>query len=233
MSYQSIILLIIATINLCLAVAVYLRNRQSPANFYYSMMVFVGSLWILGLFGYSMTFDNPTLRLFFTQLTYIFTLITGLYYFVFTYHFPYKTFTIPKIFFIFLYIFISLYALILSLDPGYLLDLSILYTNLESLNLINYLTFSLIFSIIIISGFIILFRKLNRAEGVIRRQIKYVLIATFLTYLLASITNLATGFFYQAEANGFLNSAWSDIYWLGPVFSLINVTVIGWILFKK
>lgn len=223
MSYQSIILLIIAAINLCLAIAVYLRNRQNPANFYYSMMVFVGTLWILGLFGYSLNQYNPEFRLFFYQMLYVCTLITSFYYFIFTYNFPYKTFKLNKFFINSLYIIVLAYSYVLSVDSNYLISSSIFITNKENINFSNYLTFSLVFSCFIIAGFIILWLKYLKAEGVIKKQIKYILLATVATYVLASATNLFTGF-------------WDNNYYIyiwGPIFSLINVSVIAWVLFSK
>jgi|GEM_PF-6369299 len=233
MSYQSIILSIIGILNLILAIIVYLRNRKNLANFYYSMMVFSGSLWIFGLLGYSLSAASPYTRLLFLQLIYIFTLLTSFYYFIFTYHFPYKIFKLPKYLFIILYIFILLYSLTLAFKPGYLIDLSILNTNKEIINIGNYFIFSIIFLSFIISGIIILINKYKSTEGVIKKNIKYVLVATFLTYFLASITNLLSGFFYIAESTIFMQSIWASLYWLGPVFSLINFIVIAWVLFKK
>jgi len=222
MSYQSVILLIIGILNLGLAIIVYWRNRKNLANFYYSMMVFTGSLWVFGNFAYSLFLDQPDIRLAVISIIYICTLVTSFYYFIFTYNFPYKTFKLPRPFLTSLYIFVFLYALVLGFDSNYLIDLSILNTNEIIINLGNYWTFSVIFSLFIISGFIILFKKYFLVEGVYKSQIKYVLWATILTYTLASLTNLITGFW-----NNF------DFHWLGPVFSLINFLVIGWVLFRK
>ncbi len=222
MSYQSVILLVIAVLNLYLAGFVFFRNRHSSVNFYYSLMVLCGTAWILGLFGYSMSLNNPINRLLTINILYIATLITSFYYFIFTCHFPYPTFKLPKWLTVILYAVTFCFALILSLKPDFLINLSILETNVEITHIFNYLLFSLLFGGFVIAGFIILLKKYFKAEGVIKRQIGYVLWGTALTYIFASITNLLPSFWNSYST-----------YWLGPVFTLINVFAVALLVFRN
>jgi hypothetical protein len=221
MSYQSIILLATTVINLVLAIWIYKRNTEAPLNFYFSLMVLFGSFWNLGLFGYSLVLNNPVARLFLIQFIYICTLITSLYYFIFCYHFPYRTFVFSKKFLIGTYSFVFLYSLFLSLNPNSIVDsFSILNSNIEVINLKSYFIFAVIFFTFVISGLTILIKKYLKAEGVFRKQLRYVIFGTALTYFLASATNLLPYF-------------WDSVgyYWLGPVFSLINAGAIAFLVF--
>lgn len=224
MSYISIILLVIAVLNLYLAGFVFFRNRHSPSNFYYSLMLLCGTVWILGLFGYSLTFNafHPFARLALINILYIGTLLASFYYFIFTCHFPYPTFKLPKWLRAFLYALVFGLAALLSLKPDFLIDLSILETNMEMTHIMNYLVFSLVFGAFVIAGFVVLLKKYFKAEGVSKRQIGYVLWGTALTYVLASITNLLPSFWNSYST-----------YWLGPVFTLINVSFIALLIFRN
>jgi len=223
MDIKNLILVIIAVLNFLLAVAIFYKNRKSFVNLYFSLMVFVGSLWIFSLFGYSLASDNPVLRLLFLKLIYTFTLIIGFYYFIFCYHFPYKLFKFPKLLSVLIYIFVLFYSLVLVINNNYLFSLEkLLIENLEATYIGNYLTFSIIFVLFIILGFIQLLIKFFKSESITKKLIGYVMVGTFATFILASITNL-------------LPLLWDsfEIFWLGPVFSLINFSMIAYLIFYK
>lgn len=208
--------------NLYLAGFVFFRNRLSAVNFYYSLMVLCGTFWIMGLLGYSLSLDNPVNRLAFVNILYIATLLTGFYFFIFTCHFPYPTFRLPKWLTAVLYAIVFGFSFLLSVKPDFLLNFSLLDTNVEVTQMLNYLIFSIFFGAFVLAGFIVLFKKYKRSEGIHKRQIVYVLWGTALTYILATITNLLPSFWNSYQT-----------YWLGPVFTLFNAFAIAYLIFRK
>ena len=223
METKSIILLIMAILNLILFSIVLKKNSSNQINLYYSLMLLTGSFWILGLFGYSLSTEIPILRLLFIKLIYSFTLIAGFYYFVFCHYFPFRLFKPSKYITALAYIFVFGYSLFIALNNNYIVSFKeIMEGNAEVTQMVNYSIFSVVFGLLVLLSFVQLIVKYRKAEGYNKRLIKYVMWGMGLTFVLASITNLIPSFW----------NAYST-YWLGPLFSLINFSVIAYLIFYK
>jgi len=94
--------------------------------------------------------------------------------------------------------------------------------NMEVTQMANYSIFSAVFGLLVLLSFVQLIVKYRKAEGYNKRLIKYVIWGTALTFVLATITNLIPSFW-----NTF------GTYWMGPLFSLINFSVIAYLVFYK
>lgn len=220
MSYQSIIFLLVASLNLFLGIFIYFRNTKSPINFYFLLMVLCAAFWNFCLLGYSFNFDSQYLRTILIQIIYICVLLVSFYYFIFCYHFPYRSFNMPKGIFPALYVFVLLYSLLISLKWDYLFSYIPENSTNDIINFPNYLVFSIIFGLFFLFGFIMLFKKYLYIDGIYKKQLKYVLWGTGLSFILASAFNLFPN----------QNNSWS-LYWVGPIFTLINAGTIASLIF--
>jgi len=129
----------------------------------------------------------------------------------------------PRFVFPSLYIFVFLYALLISLKWDYLFLFIPIDSNIETINYSGYLTFSIIFALFFLSGFIILFKKYLYIDGVYKSQLRCVLWGTGLSFVLGLLFNLLPGFFNKFFV----------FYWVGPMFTLINAGVVANMIFSK
>jgi hypothetical protein len=126
----------------------------------------------------------------------------------------------PKGIFPALYVFVLLYSLLISLKWDYLFSYIPENSTNDIINFPNYLVFSIIFGLFFLFGFIMLFKKYLYIDGIYKKQLKYVLWGTGLSFILASAFNLFPN----------QNNSWS-LYWVGPIFTLINAGTIASLIF--
>jgi len=213
------LLILVSLINLFLGVFIFKKNPKSKINLFYFLMMLFAVLWTISLIVYYFHISNGSILLT-VKLANFFALFITLFYGYFSYYFPFKSSQKVKIT---LNVFTILVLLINSAVLFY--DDFLLYSGLlprEITNVFCYSIFTALFTMIVIVSSIVLLKKKRISEGIIRKQINYVLYAVLISFILGSATNLIPGFFNYYQLS-----------WLGPIFTLINFSVVGYLIFYK
>lgn len=218
----NILILFVMLVNSIYGLIVYSRNRKDKINFSFFILTISISSWGLTMFGYR-GFTDHYLVLWMSKLLY-FTAIT-----------------IPTAFIYFAIIFpnpdtkFNLYHKLLVPVPMLLLCLSavlpnafihdvILYPNKETFIVFS-MTFHVLFGIYVISYFswayFIVFKKLLKANGVLRAQLGYIFVGTLSSTTITLITNMGLLYFGNFSFN-----------WLGQIGIIIMITLIFYSILK-
>ena len=222
MNIINLSLIIVATLNFIFSILVLTRNFKSKINLYFFFTMLFSVFWSLCLVGYFFMFSSPV-RLVFVKLSYISALYISFYFFLFCYHFPFKKISISKILIFILYLFVILFSFFISINNDFFIYSDQLFVNnIEITRPINYSFYVAIFSLFVLIGFLQLIYKYKDSEGTNKKLIGYVIVGTLLSFLFGFITNLLPAYWNNFE-----------IAWLGPVFTLINLLVIAYLLFIK
>jgi len=222
MFYINISLIFIAGLNVGLALFIWLRNPKNKINIYYSLGVFFIGLWALGasLFREADGLLEARIWTWFQNGFGALIVIPLLF---FSINFPYasrKVSILQKIL-----IWISILAVLyVAIIPG------VWYTKINltphandyEINLTGYLYFLIFLLFYLILSFIILIKKYFKSEGFQKTQLKYLIIASGITGVFATINSAILPIWLNAEYN-----------WIGPLFSLPLIVIVSYFLFKK
>lgn len=214
----NILLFITTIVNLVFATFLYFRNRKNLIHIYYSITVCMVALWSLSLFLYRIS-SNQTIALFTFRFAYIFAFLIAVFFFYFSIYFPYPNYILRKKHHIF-FIIISFFVLILSLSPFLMKG----FTNFPLTRHYNYSTFvmviyAIIFLIIFAGAFYNMFTKIKMG-GIIKVQLKYILLGTIVAGLGGIIFELFLPLFGIQSLEG-----------LGPVFTLFMIIYVTYFIF--
>lgn len=222
MEIKFIATLIIALLNIFLGVFIYRKNRQNPGNINYAGMCVSGGLWALSMAALLLVSSQGQLDIV-AKLTYIFGMLPPLFYVMFAYHYPYRLWVYPK--FLIRLIYTIALALILFSSLGTInFEISVFNNGVYTQQSVwpGFLIFAIYFFAYIIWGLFILFKKFHRIEGIYRINIKYLIAATFSTFIITGTTSVI------------LPLLWTFAFdWLGPIFTLVHFTIVGYLIFIK
>ena len=222
MSVKFIIAIIISLLNIFLGLIILRKNYKNPSNIYYCALCVSGGLWAI-IFASYLIINSQILFDYFIRATYICVLVP-LFYLIFVYHYPYRLWVYPE--WLIRLIFIIPSLLVFFIFSGILrLEEVVNIDGLLKAKTIfpNFLFFVIYFFIYIIWGIVVLFKKFKRIEGVYKINIKYLITATGLTFLLTGLINVILPLLFGTF---FLD-------WLGPIFTLINFVIIGYLIFIR
>jgi len=215
MNLYNLALVISSIANLFLGLIVFLRNPRRSYNRYFFYM-------ILGMIGWSLSvatayvFGNQWL----VRMSFTFALIMVLNFFLFVFDFPKRINRYYLKIRLFVII-ISTFFLIVTLT-NFVVESSKLTDNLVKINYGPlYLYYGIFITLIIVITFYELILKLKKSSGVIKQQILYLFLGTFIFALLAVSTNLIFPFFGITNLN-----------FLGPTFSIIMFSFITYSIVK-
>lgn len=221
MDLKNTIILIAAGVNLSLGVLIFLKGRQKIVNKIYAFLAFTVFFWAVGMVLYRLA---PTVQesIFWCKVLYaapVFIVGSFLY---FTYVFPEeKVWRTKKLLMIvFPSCLLMLYFVLFT--EGIVKDV-IFNPGKEKTIIFGQLYYLYVF---FISGFFIwayinLLKKRHKSTGVIRTQITFVFMGTFLASVLGMLTNLTLptfGIFY--------------FNWLGQILSVIMAVFIAYAILK-
>jgi len=222
MSIKFIIAIIIALLNIFLGLIILRKNYKNPSNIYYAGLCMSGGLW--ALFQSLLFIVNSQLFLDFVyKCIYIFAIFPPFFYLMFTYHHPYKLWVYPQWLIKLIYFLpLAYFCLILFGFMDFNVVRFINGTATQNIIFNNFLFFTIYFFFYIVWGILILFKKFKNTERVHRIHIKYIIMATVITFIITGIVNvimpLLDNFTYD---------------WLGGFFILINFICIGYLIFIK
>lgn len=208
LDFRNLIVAISLIIHAVLLWLLYRYGRKTPGGKAYSVAILAIAGWVLPMVFYRGHIFGEVLI--WARLLYIMASFTSTSFFLFTYVFPDNK-KVP------LWINISLLIenlliVLLCLHPDLMIRGISFVDQGEDKILWGplYFVYSSHISLFFIFGFINLFKKMRRAEGVLRSQILYILTGYFFAANLAMVTNLMLPWFGYFELN-----------WMGQFFSTI------------
>lgn len=212
MSYITLSLVIIASINSALGLMLALSSQKHYASRVYAINVLMILSWTFGIFFYRLS--TPENILMWTKLLYIFASLIASSFVFFTYIFPTKDdyfifakklgLIIPNVIIILLTGFTDL--IIKGAEVAYTSENHIFFGKLYFLYVAYILTFFLF-------GFFRLYQKSKSKDEIIKRQALYLLVGYSISANIAFITNLILPWFGYFEFN-----------WVGQVSTVTMVT---------
>lgn len=209
-----IVILLVTFLNIILALAVYIKDPKNSGNKIFAFLSLSVGLW---------SFTNIAVHLIssidwmiiWCQISYLSAIFIAASFVAFTFLFPKDSITKNKIWLIFFYIIIGM---VVIFYPGFIIK-TVIPRPWKTAIITNngiYL-FAIIFIMPMVLGYIRLWRKYRQAEGIVKRQIFYILVGTLITFVLGTFYNLILPLF-----NNY------NYVWLGPCFSLIMVSFIAY-----
>ncbi len=230
MDFLRILFTIILFLNIPMAVAsfifAYILLRRAKGNaiyFNFGMAVLFLALWVANIL---LLFWSPLviniLSLFLTNLSFAFGILILHYFLIFTFHFPVSTLK-ARSKEIILYL-LTLIILISIFLPGLytksvIFDFPFYYVFFNPLGLVVYTAYFFVLSLL---AFVNLYKKYLRFDGVIRVNLKKILVSTFLAILFNFFLSLMVYFFISFNTTPF-----------GALFTSLVLFYIYSILFSK
>ncbi|MFQ6049822.1 MAG: ATP-binding protein [Candidatus Paceibacterales bacterium] len=217
MEITSSISIILGIVNLFLGVLIFLKNRTNIINILYGLLALSVTIWTFSIYFFRASADTT---LFWSKIAYLSAGASAFLFLYFTLYFPFKT-KLNSLW----HIFSVTYALILTwLITG-------TREILKSYAMVNhthgllfgrgYILYNLFIFIFFGFGFLNLVLKYFKSGGITKIQIKLVLIGSFLTVLIATITNLILFGMGIFEYN-----------WVGPSSTILLVSFFAYAITK-
>lgn len=219
LDFRNIIVLVSLSIHALLLWILYRYGRKTPGGAAYSVAILAIAGWVFPMFLYrSHLFDQTVL---WVRLLYLMASFTSTTFLYFTFVWP-DNLKVPR----WVEILIVLENLILGFvvfHPTWLIQGVQYVQSGEDIILWGplYIVYVLHISLPLLVGFVILFLKMRKAKGVVRKQILAILIGYFLAGNLAMSTNLILPWMGYFELN-----------WLGQFFSTIIAALTTFAILK-
>ncbi len=221
MDIKSLILLIVAALNLILATFVYKRGRFKTSHITFTLTVLCVALWSLGLGLFRITPSLDWAKLW-SQIYYIAAALiaSNFYYFSLAFPYPITTLSIHRTVLIY---FFPACLILLFPSTGFLIQSVVErpWGREAILKQADYLLYAVWFISIMGLAFFHLYQKYRLSEGAQRMQIRYVLAGTFISTMFGALFNLVFPLFGNYR-----------FIWLGPPFTIIMISFITYAITK-
>jgi len=217
---KSLILLIVAFLNLSLGLLVFFKNRKDKINFYYAFTALSTAGWAFGLALFYLT-KNPT-DIIVYRFVYIFAALIGTSFLAFSFIFPYPKIKIRGIY-KFLFLVLTGFIVITSIWPGALIqriDARPLEKWIDYNEFLLYI-YTFYFTLCMIGAFGNFILKYKNADSEQKAQIKYVFVGTLSAAIWGTIFNLFLPLLKYYR-----------LMWLGPYFTVVMVGLIAYAILK-
>ncbi|MBI3595461.1 MAG: hypothetical protein HY200_10940 [Nitrospirae bacterium] len=222
MDFKNILNILVALFNLIFGVIIFIRAQKRAAHHYFSFISFGIAAWAIcmALFRWTAVIDSS---LIWARLLYVPPVFIVTNFLLFTYVFPNKPFRFDFR----THGIIALTGagmIFLVLFPGGVIKSVILPVHAEEVKIVFGPAYSLYFLMVLSYfswGFVRLHKMQKVSAGLVKIQIQFVLYGTLISANLGLVTNLLLPTF------GFF-----DFNWMGPVFTLIMVSTIGYAIVR-
>ena len=194
-SYPTIVLLISFGVCLLLSWRTWVSNRRNPVNIYYAVTMLMLAFWSLSTLGIRLM-NTPFSISWAVRLSFFFGALIIFFFYLFTYYFPHKTFTLSKRSVILLLsstafiLFISTLPNVLVggfVSPGHRFD---------SENFLWNIVFTFYFITLLFLSYRNLFLKYTQSDGIWRKRLREIMIATSAPLLVGVFLALIMPIFY-------------------------------------
>jgi len=223
MEIKFLISFIIGILNIFLGIVIYNKNRQSLNNIFYGLMCFAGGMWSIFMSFLWVVKDISFIRSFIIPATYMFAIPVPLFYLLFAYNFPLKSFIYPKSLLRLAVIFPTIFVIlvitgILRIENAKFIEEDIFYTEVI---FDIFLIFTIYFFGYVIWGLSILLQKFKKdIFATYKKPIIYLIIGTITTFCLTGIVSIIVPLLHSSKYD-----------WLGPVFTSSHFIVVGYFIF--
>lgn len=215
-NYQNLVLFIAGLVNLAMSFLVMKRGAKSKINLYFALLTFFNLTWVIGLIMVNLV-TNIDMVSFYDRSTNLsgIGIVVSLFYF--TLHFPYQREKISDI----KTKIIWLFAILLSV---------LVYTKWFVVNTIwidkfpyyiayyykpGFIVYTIYFFVLAVWSICFLVKKYKLAEGMIKQQLKWLILAIIIGLVFGAYFNIIVSYFGNFSPG-----------WLGPVFTLfMNIVV--------
>ena len=193
-----VIMGIVALMCLALAYRTWIGNTTHPSNIFYAIVSLMIMFWIFSLIGIRLAMD-PVLISWSVRLSYLFGALIVFFFYIFTYHFAFKRFFLTKKHYILLFASI-LFILFISITPGFAVPKQVSPANrFEMENPFWNIVFTLYYITIVSLAFRNLWTKYRNMDGIWRRRLRQIMIATSAPLLAGVIFSLIIPIFWTME----------------------------------
>src|SRR3989339_1616445 len=173
-----ITLAILVVINLILAWRIWVSNRKHPVNIFYALSVLMTALWTFALMGTRITSNSFVISLY-ARLTYFAPIFIGVFFWFFTYYFPFKIAKLSRRFLI-LFFGSTLFVIIFTILPDVFIAGQVLPEQRfkPEISRFWHSIYGIYFLAVMALSFRNLLMKYKQSVGIWRLRLKQVLIAT-------------------------------------------------------
>jgi signal transduction histidine kinase len=216
MPFESLLLIIIAMVNIAFIAVLSSRVKQTTANRLFIAAIFFNIFWSIGdalFYGAS----NPDLARVGSQVFFISPMFTAYFLLLFA-----RAFHDDKRINLFRAVALALPPLLLSvliaIDSSLLLKSLATMDNINtfSVNTVPFIIYTLYFSLYFGLSYVLLFLKSRKKIGLEREQLRYILYAAIMSSFLALLSNLSLPLM-----------GYTQYIWLGPLFTMFYVLIVA------
>ncbi len=214
MTLINISLLVIAGFNFGLALLIYVINHKNKINIYMALSTAFFGAWTFGEAMFREA-SSTNAAIFWGHFENTAGLLVVFFFYLFSFYFPYQTIKFRKVGPVIAGLFLIISVAIVW-SPMYISRIILNTGNNDFLlNFFGILIYFLYFLTVASAGFINLYLKYNKSYGVIKSNIKIVIIATLFTGFFGSFFGV-----FLPLINGHNN------YWFTPYFSLPMIIIL-------
>jgi len=218
MDIQNILLLITAGVNFALALFVLLKNPKEKSNLVFILLVIGLGLWSLGITMFR--YESLTgFSMYWTRFHFIASTFIAFLFYYFTYFYPYQIFRERGVRTVIHFVLLLSVVMLTLQGSGYIESARSIRD--VTLHQLKYLIFGLYFLYFSLSGFYLLIKKIKRASGSSRFQLRIVFAATLVAGTFGIFFNLFLPFFTY------------EFIYLGPYFTVVTAFIVFYFIFIK
>ena len=221
MEIKNLILIVVAIINVILGVSIYVRNKKSPINISFVLLMIFTGLWSIGL-AFSREYAGSTAALSWSRSTYLTSLFIGVILLYFSFVFPYQE-RISRLKNIFIWSPFIILSLILIFDTNFIIkEMTVMPWGYDNVYSGGYLIFSIVFIYYFVWAFINMIRKYFKSHGTLKIQLRSMIIGLGLAGIFGIIFDLILPYMGNWKFN-----------WLGPYFTIFVLFSVSYLLFFR
>lgn len=209
-------------VNLVLAYRVWIGNRRNPVNIYYGLAILMAAFWALSMLGVWSS-DNPFLISLYAKFMYVSAALTTFFFWLFTYFFPYKTYSLSfkqKL----VLLFSTFCVVLIPLIPNLFIPSAVApeHRLKPEVSLFWHIVYGAYFLFLMGHAFWNLISKFYQSDGIWRKRLKQTIIATVVAAVGGGFFALIIPILYNVK-----------YAWIGPLFTLFMASYIWYHIFWK
>jgi len=216
MPIESVLLIIIAIINIVFIVVISSRSKSSTANRLFIAAIFFNVFWALGdavFYGAS----DASLARTGSQVFFISPMFTAYFLLLFARAFyDEKRMHISKV--LVLAVPPVAAAIVIAFDSTFLLESLTTTDNINSftVNRLEFIIYTLYFSLYFGLSYFLLYRRSRIKKGIEKEQLRYIFYAAIISSFLAMLSNLSLPLL-----------GYTQFIWLGPLFTMFYILIVA------
>lgn len=223
MSLINLSLVFIAALNGAMAALIFFRNPKNKINISFSITLLFLTIWIIGMVMFREA-ESEKMALLWTWIQNGFGSYLAITFFLFAIYFPYQNFILKNWQKSLIVLSIVVITLIVIMPGVWVTKINFIpHSNDYDFNRLGLIYFNLHFLFYVFSAFYILINKYKISQGVTKRQLGYLIVATGFMVIFGT----AFAAIYP------LFTATLGPYWMAAYFTIPMILVISHLIFQK